>query len=100
METATVRDLKNKTSAILRRAAGRDVLITSRSKPVACLTAVSIDDLSLHSPRLASRDALADSEVESMINVAVRLWRIPREKNRRWISQGHHDEVLYGSGAK
>jgi prevent-host-death family protein len=46
MKFATVRTLKNQTSAMLREAAkGRDVLITSHGKPVALLHGLSEDDL-------------------------------------------------------
>ena len=34
MKTAQVRELKNKTSELLRQAAKEDIIITSRGKPV------------------------------------------------------------------
>ena len=46
MKFATVRMLKNKTSAMLRLASsGKDVLITSHGRPVAILQGMSEDDL-------------------------------------------------------
>lgn len=46
MKFATVRDLKNRTSELLRRAAGgAHVLITSHGKPVAMLTGMNESDL-------------------------------------------------------
>jgi len=46
MKFATVRDLKNKTSAMLRVVAnGKDVLITSHGKPVAVLHGLDQEDL-------------------------------------------------------
>ncbi|MCX5846306.1 MAG: type II toxin-antitoxin system Phd/YefM family antitoxin [Deltaproteobacteria bacterium] len=44
MKFANVRELKNKTSEILRQAEKEAVIITSRGKPRAVLTAVSEDD--------------------------------------------------------
>jgi prevent-host-death family protein len=40
MKTAQVRELKNKTSELLRLAAKEDIVITSRGKPVACLIGI------------------------------------------------------------
>ncbi|MBI2932483.1 MAG: type II toxin-antitoxin system Phd/YefM family antitoxin [Planctomycetes bacterium] len=46
MKFATVRDLKNKTSEMLRLAAkGKDVLVTSHGRPVAVLRGMSEEDL-------------------------------------------------------
>ena len=46
MKFATVRNLKNQTSAMLRLAAeGTDVLITSHGKPVAVLSGLGEEDL-------------------------------------------------------
>jgi prevent-host-death family protein len=46
MKFATVRALKNQTSAMLREAAkGRDVLITSHGKPIALLHGLTESDL-------------------------------------------------------
>jgi len=45
MKFATVRDLKNKTSEMIRRAAGTDVVITSHGRPVAILHGLKEADL-------------------------------------------------------
>jgi len=46
MKFATVRQLKNETSAMLRLAArGKDVLVTSRGRPVAVLHGLDEEDL-------------------------------------------------------
>jgi prevent-host-death family protein len=46
MKCATVRDLKNRTSELLRRAArGTQILITSHGRPVAMLTGMNPSDL-------------------------------------------------------
>jgi prevent-host-death family protein len=44
MKFANVRELKNKTSEILRKAEAEDVVITSNGKPRAILTAVTEED--------------------------------------------------------
>lgn len=54
MKFANVRELKNKTSEILRRAEKDDVVITSQGKPRAIISAITEDDfedyLLEHSP--------------------------------------------------
>jgi len=45
MKFATVRDLKNRTSEMLRRAARTDVVITSHGRPVAILRGLKEADL-------------------------------------------------------
>jgi prevent-host-death family protein len=56
MKFANVRELKNKTSEILRKAEKEAVVITSRGKPRALVTAISEEDfedyLLEHSPKL------------------------------------------------
>ena len=56
MKFANVRELKNKTSEILRKAEKEAVIITSKGKPRAIVAAISeddFDDYSLeHSPKL------------------------------------------------
>ncbi|MEE8484194.1 MAG: type II toxin-antitoxin system prevent-host-death family antitoxin [Nitrospinota bacterium] len=44
MKFANVRELKNKTSEILREAQKGDVVITSRGKPRAIITAITEED--------------------------------------------------------
>ncbi|MDD5223783.1 MAG: type II toxin-antitoxin system Phd/YefM family antitoxin [bacterium] len=44
MKFANVRELKNKTSEILRKAEAEDVVITSNGKPRAILSAVTEED--------------------------------------------------------
>ena len=54
MKFANVRELKNKTSEILRKAEKEDVVITSQGKPRVIITAVTAEDfedyLLEHSP--------------------------------------------------
>ena len=96
MKSVTVRELKNKTSEILRRAAREDVIITSRGRPVACLVGVTEEDVVVPL-LLARREArLTEREKEKMFAIAARLWKIKPEKGKKWISQEHHDRILYG----
>ena len=97
MKCASVRDLKNKTSEILRRAAREDVLITSRGRPVACLTRVTEDDLTLGSVAAQRRTVLDEREKKKMLRILSRIWKLKRERGKKWISQEHHDQVLYGN---
>ena len=67
MKFATVRDLKNRTSEMLRHAAaGRDVLITSHGRPVAILHGMKQEDLEdwvlSHDPALRESIEAADRE--------------------------------------
>lgn len=90
MKSASVRDLKNRTSEILRRAAREEVLITSRGRPVACLVGITEEDLTL-------RPAAARRAKEGMVRLLARIWKIRPDKGKKWISQERHDRVLYGS---
>ena len=45
MKYASVRELKNRTSAVVRETARGDVVVTSRGKPVALLQRLDEDDL-------------------------------------------------------
>lgn len=64
MKFATVRDLKNRTSELLRRAAGTDVVITSHGRPVAILHGLKEEDLEdwvlAHDPELRASIEEAD----------------------------------------
>ncbi len=45
MRYASLRELKNQTSAVVRETARGDVIVTSRGRPVALLQGLSEDDL-------------------------------------------------------
>lgn len=66
MKFANVRELKNKTSEILRKAEKEAVIITSKGKPRALVTAISEEDfedyLLEHSPKLL--DILEEAKEE------------------------------------
>ncbi len=66
MKFANIRELKNKTSEILREAKKGDVVITSRGKPTALITAVTEEDFEDYllekSPKF--QKALEDARLE------------------------------------
>lgn len=94
MKAATVRELKNKTSELLRQAAREDVVITSRGRPVACLIGLHQDDIQIR-PR--SRADYADEDYRRRVfRLLNRISKIKPDKGKRWISQQQHDAVLYG----
>jgi prevent-host-death family protein len=66
MKFATVRDLKNRTSEMIRRAAGTDMLITSHGRPVAILRGVKRADVEdwvlAHDPVLRASIEAADRD--------------------------------------
>jgi prevent-host-death family protein len=97
MKAASVRELKNRTSALLRQAAREDVLITSRGRPVACLMGLTERDLIVLPAR--TRRGLSVQDKKKMFLLASSLWRLKPEKGKKWVSQEHHDAVLYGKGA-
>jgi prevent-host-death family protein len=97
VKSATVRELKNRTSAVLRSAAREDVLITSRGRPVACLVGVTENDLAVL-PRLRhGARRMTEGQKKEMFLIAARIWKMKPEKGKKWISQIYHDRVLYGS---
>ena len=98
MKSASVRELKNKTSEILRQAAREDVLITSRGRPVACLVGVVDNSVPIPS-KVVRRDVLSQREKEKMFRMAGRIWKIKPDKGKKWIAGGRHDQVLYGNPA-
>jgi len=66
MKFANVRELKNKTSEILRNAEKEAVIITSKGKPRAIVTAISEEDFEdyLLEKSVALQDMLAESQAE------------------------------------
>lgn len=82
MKFATVRDLKNRTSELLRRAAGgAHVLITSHGRPVAMLTGMNEADLEdwviAHDPEL--RASIEEGEREFQRGGGIPLEDVIRE---------------------
>ena len=66
MKFANIRELKNKTSEILREAKKGDVVITSRGKPTAVITAVTEEDFEdyLLENSVKFQKALEDARLE------------------------------------
>jgi len=93
MRTASVRQLKNQTSELLRRSANEDVIITSRGRPVACLVGIHPADIAIR-PRV--RQNTGDKQKRELSRLLAGLWRLKPDKGKKWISQEHHDLVLYG----
>ena len=91
MKFATVRDLQNRTSQMLRAAAhGQDVLVTSHGRPVAVIHGLHAEDLEdyvlTHSPRF--RKKIEEAERELAQGRAIPLSEIcaqfgVRERRRR-----------------
>ena len=86
MKFANVRELKNKTSEILRKAEKEDVVITSQGKPRAIITGVSEDDfddyLLEHSGRLLNALEAARAEYLAKGGVSVEQYLKTRKAKR------------------
>ena len=89
MRTASVRQLKNQTSELLRRAAHEDVVITSRGKPVAYLVGIRPRDITIR------RFSVIERQRRELSRLLDDLWKMKPEKGKKWISREHYDKVLY-----
>jgi prevent-host-death family protein len=94
VRTAQVRELKNKTSELLRRAATEDVIITSRGKPVACLIGIRPEDVSIR-PRTQSGDYADEWYRKRALRILATFKKAKPDKGKKWIAQEDHDRVLY-----
>jgi prevent-host-death family protein len=99
MKSASVRELKNQTSELLRRAANEDVIITSRGRPVACLVGLLPGDVFMKR-QVRGRDHADDRYKREVLRLLAAVSRLKPEKGKKWISQEHHDNVLYGGPAE
>ncbi len=95
MKTAQVRELKNKTSELLRLAAKEDVIITSRGKPVACLIGIRPEDISIR-PRKQIGDYSDETYRKKALRILATFKKGKPDKGKKWIAQEDHDRVLYG----
>jgi len=95
MKTAQVRELKNKTSELIRRAATEDVIITSRGKPVACLIGIRPEDIRVR-PRAKSGDYSDEHYRQRALRILGTFKKAKPDKGKEWIKQEEHDRVLYG----
>ncbi len=86
MKFANVRELKNKTSEILRNAEKEAVIITSKGKPRAIVTAISEEDFEdyLLEKSADLQDMLAESmaEYKSKGGVPLEDYLLKKEKKR------------------
>lgn len=86
MKFANVRELKNKTSEILRKAEKEAIIITSNGKPRALITAISEEDFEDYllekSPKLI--EALEEARREYRVKGGISLddYLTSREKRR------------------
>jgi prevent-host-death family protein len=85
MKFANVRELKNKTSEILRSAEKEAVIITSNGKPRAIVTAISEEDFEDYllesSPRLM--DVLAEAQAEYLGSGGIKLQDYLAKRKKR-----------------
>ena len=85
MKFANVRELKNKTSEILRKAEKEAVIITSKGKPRAIVTAISEEDfedyLLEHSPELF--DVLEEAREEYVAGGGITLEEYLSKRKKR-----------------
>jgi prevent-host-death family protein len=85
MKFANVRELKNKTSEILRKAEKEAVIITSKGKPRAIITAISEDDFEdyLLEKSGALQDMLAEAQAEYRSKGGITLEDYVSKRKRR-----------------
>ena len=95
VKSASVRELKNHTSELLRQAAKQDVIITSRGRPVACLVGLQPGDVSVKVQ--VRRDKTDDRYKREISRLLAQIRRLKPEKGKKWISQENHDAALYGA---
>ncbi len=86
MKFANVRELKNKTSEILRNAEKEAVIITSKGKPRAIVTAITEEDFEDYLLEKSSglQDVLAEAQAEyrSRGGISVEAYLTKRKKRR------------------
>jgi prevent-host-death family protein len=95
MKTAQVRELKNKTSELLRLAAKEDILITSRGKPVACLIGICPDDTTVRRRKSIVGDYSDESYRKRALRILATFKKSKPDKGKKWIEHEGHDRVLY-----
>ena len=95
MKTAQVRELKNKTSELLRLAAKEDIVITSRGKPVACLIGIRPEDISIRRRKPVVGDYSDESYRKRALRILATFKKAKPHKGKKWIEHEDHDRVLY-----
>jgi prevent-host-death family protein len=96
MKTAQVRELKNKTSELLRQAAKEDILITSRGKPVACLIGIRPEDIAIRLRKRLIGDYSDERYRREALRTLASIKKGKPDKGKKWVSHEDHDRVLYG----
>lgn len=96
MKTAQVRELKNKTSELIRQAATEDVIITSRGKPVAFLVGIRPEDVTIRAPKPLAGDYSDERYRKAALRTLASIKKGQPDKGKKWISHEEHDLVLYG----
>jgi prevent-host-death family protein len=94
-ETSRIRDLKNKTSELLRQAATEDVIITSRGKPVARLIGIRPEDISTRPRKPNVGDYSDDAYRKRAMRILATFKKAKPDKGKKWIAQEDHDRVLF-----
>jgi prevent-host-death family protein len=94
MKSASVRELKNRTTELLRQAAKETVIITYRGRPVARLVGLQPGDLSVKR-QVFLRDQVDDRYRREVLRLLGGIRRLKPEKGKKWISQENHDLALY-----
>jgi prevent-host-death family protein len=95
MKTAQVRELKNKTSELLRQAATEEVIITSRGKPIAYLIGIHPGDITVR-PRARSGNYADEQYRKAALRTLAAFRGANPDKGKKWVRQEDHDLVLYG----
>jgi prevent-host-death family protein len=95
MKTAQVRDLKNKTSELLRQAATEDVIITSRGKPVARLIGIRPEGVDIRPREPNVGDYSDEAYRKRALRILATFKKAKPDKGKKWIAQEDHDRVLY-----
>jgi prevent-host-death family protein len=96
MKTAQVRELKNKTSELLRQAAKEDIVITSRGKPVACLIGIRPEDIAIRPRKRIVGDYSDERYRREALRTLASIKKGKPDKGKKWVSHEDHDRVLYG----
>jgi prevent-host-death family protein len=96
MKTAQVRELKNKTSELLRLAAKEDVIITSRGRPVAFLIGIRPEDITIRPRKRIAGDYSDERYRREALRTLASIKKGRPDKGKKWIAHEEHDRVLYG----
>jgi prevent-host-death family protein len=94
MKVVSVRELKSQACKLLRQAANEDVIITSRGRPVARLIGLLAGDMAIR-PQVRRQNYADHRYKREVFRLLAGIWKIKPDKDKKWVSQEHHDLVLY-----